>query len=120
MPLLGVMVLISGGCSHTSEADSEREIFNDPVTGAEVWQITSNEKMSNMPYFEASAFTHDDRYVVFKSWREEVPKLFRSDLGTGVVTKISDRELTGSYTIQTAKKSGFFQVINFMQLMWQS
>lgn len=108
MPLLGVMVLISGGCSHTSEADSERDIFNDPVTGAEVWQITSNEKMSNMPYFEASAFTHDDRYVVFKSWREEVPKLFRSDLETGVVTKISDRELTGSYTIHPNGKEVWF------------
>ncbi|MCE5177602.1 MAG: oligogalacturonate lyase family protein [Porphyromonadaceae bacterium] len=106
--LLSAVILISGGCNRASKPESERKIFNDPETGVEVWQITTNEKMSNMPYFEASAFTHDDRYVVFKSWREEVPKLFRSDLETGVVTKISDHEATGSYTIHPNGKEVWF------------
>ncbi|MCE5205505.1 MAG: oligogalacturonate lyase family protein [Porphyromonadaceae bacterium] len=108
MTLFSVVILISSGCNRASKPESERKIFNDPETGNEIWQITTNEKMSNMPYFEALAFTHDDRFVVFKSWREEVPKLFRSDLETGVVSKISDHEVTGSYTIHPNGKEVWF------------
>lgn len=39
----------------------------DERTGRPVWQITSAEAVSEAVYLEAQGFTHDERYVVFRS-----------------------------------------------------
>jgi len=81
-------------------AQNERVIYNDPKTGNEVWQITNHNSINNMPYFEAQAFTADDAWVVFKSNRNGgVWKIFRSNMATGEITKVSDMESESSYTI---------------------
>ena len=46
-------------------AQNERVIYNDSLTGNEVWQITGGNSISNMPYFEDQAFTADDAWVIF-------------------------------------------------------
>lgn len=77
----------------------ERIVFDDPKTGHEVWQITAHDSVSNMPYFEMQAFTHDDRFVIFRSWREGGPRIFRAAMDDGAITKISDRQVDYAYTI---------------------
>jgi len=79
---------------------NERVIYNDPKTGNEVWQITNHPSFSNMPYFEAQAFTADDAWVVFKSDRDDgVWKIFRSNMATGELSKVSDMQIDDSFTI---------------------
>ena len=79
---------------------NERIIYNDSRTGNEVWQITNHDSISNMPYFEAQAFTADDTWVIFKSNRDGgVWKIFRSNMATGEISKVSDMENESSYTI---------------------
>ncbi len=41
----------------------------DAKTGREVWQITSHDSASEACYFEAQAFTANDKYMVFSSKR---------------------------------------------------
>ncbi|MCL2776292.1 MAG: hypothetical protein FWD71_23565 [Oscillospiraceae bacterium] len=81
-------------------AQNERVIYNDSLTGNEVWQITGGNSISNMPYFEDQAFTADDAWVIFKSNREGgVWKIFRSNMATGEISKVSDLENESSFTI---------------------
>ena len=87
-------------CTEAQKTTSERIIYTDSLTGSEVWQITSNDSMSNMSYFEAQSFTADDKYVVFKSRRGDGRwKLFRSTMADGTITPLSNRTVDGSYTI---------------------
>jgi rhamnogalacturonyl hydrolase YesR len=79
---------------------TERRIYNDPITDNEVWQITNHHSISNVPYFYTQAFTTDDAWVVFKSNRDgDVWKIFRSNMTTGEVSKVSDKEVRSGYTI---------------------
>ena len=94
------LCLTAIACTEAQKTASERIIYIDSLTGNEVWQITTNDSMSNMSYFEAQSFTADDKYVVFKSRRGDGRwKLFRSAMADGTVSPVSNRTADGSYTI---------------------
>ncbi|MBI4876372.1 MAG: hypothetical protein HY822_17185 [Acidobacteria bacterium] len=61
----------------------------DPRTGHEVWQITSGEAPSQACYFEAQAFTGDDRYLVYESRQSGAWQLQRMDLASGESSQIT-------------------------------
>lgn len=63
----------------------------DPQTGWPVWQITNDSAPSEGLYFEAQAFTGDERYVVFRSRRTGVWLPYRCDLHSGQIVCLSDR-----------------------------
>jgi len=60
-----------------------------PETGREVWQITSDTAASVASYFERQPFTSDEKYVVFSSQRSGKWRLYRMDLGSGVVKPVT-------------------------------
>ena len=93
--LFGCLCAALVGCT----APTERIVYRDAKTGNEVWQVSQGDSMSLMPYFETQAFTHDDRFAVFKSRREGDWKLYSTSIATGEVCKISDRTVEGSYSV---------------------
>ena len=96
-----LLLLLAGTAFGCRATQSERIIFQDDRTGNEVWQVSQGDSMSLMPYFEAQAFTYDDRYAVFRSKRNGIWQLFSTSIETGEVRQISDREVNGSYSIYT-------------------
>ena len=62
----------------------------DERTGREVWQITAGRAASHFCYQTAQGFTADERYVLFSSDRTGPWQLYRADLLTGEVDRISD------------------------------
>lgn len=94
--LFGCLCAALVGCT---AAPTERIVYRDAKTGNEVWQVSQGDSMSLMPYFETQAFTHDDRFAVFKSRREGDWKLYSTSIATGEVRKISDRTVEGSYSV---------------------
>ena len=95
--LLLILFALSTCCCNTN--NGERIIFNDQITNQEIWQLSQGDSLSLMPYFECQAFTYDDKYAVFKSKRDGIWKLYRTDIANGEVKKISDRVVNGSYSI---------------------
>ncbi len=83
-------LLLASGCQpKTNEQVSEWIKEKDTRTGHEVWQITSHDSASVACYFEAQAFTADDKYVVFSSIRTGEWQLYRCDLGTGAIRQLT-------------------------------
>ncbi len=81
----------------------------DTRTGREVWQITSHDSASEACYFEAQAFTSDDKYMVFSSKRTGEWQFYRCDLETGALkqlTSVSDLSLR--YTMHPDGKRIFY------------
>ncbi|RPI43690.1 MAG: hypothetical protein EHM46_03750, partial [Bacteroidetes bacterium] len=60
-----------------------------PETGREVWQVTSSPAASVACYFEGQAFTSDERHLVFSSMRSGDWALYRADLSSGRIARIS-------------------------------
>ncbi|MEX0653741.1 MAG: oligogalacturonate lyase family protein [Phycisphaeraceae bacterium] len=71
----------------------------DDKTGRELWQITSAEAVSEAVYFEAQAFTADERYLVFRSERDGASYPYRCDLQTGELLRLSDGEPVKHYSM---------------------
>lgn len=65
----------------------------DTKTGRMVWQITSANAVSEAPYFESQGFTADERYLVFRSEREGVSRLYRCELASGELQCLSPDEV---------------------------
>jgi oligogalacturonide lyase len=63
--------------------------FNDPRTGHEVWQMTSHDSRNEALYFYAPAFTADDKYVIFRSNRDGLMEMYRANLITGGITRLT-------------------------------
>jgi Tol biopolymer transport system component len=81
----------------------------DTRTGREVWQITSHDSASEACYFEAQAFTADDKYMVFSSKRTGEWQFYRCDLENGALkqlTSVSDLSLR--YTMHPDGKRIFY------------
>ncbi len=62
----------------------------DGRTGREIWQVTSHDSASEACYFEAQAFTTDDKYMVFSSKRTGEWQFYRCDLETGALMDLSN------------------------------
>jgi len=98
------------GCNQ-KPADNSIEWIKekDARTGREVWQITSHDSASEACYFEAQAFTADDKYLVFSSQRTGEWQFYRCDLETGALkqlTSVSDLSLR--YTMHPDGKRIFY------------
>ena len=103
--LMAVAAVLASSCASPR---TERTVYRDECTGREVWQLTQIDSCM-MPYFENQAFTYDDSYAVFKSNRDAgVWKLYSSDMKTGAVEKISDREVTGAWSIYSTGDEAVF------------
>ena len=64
----------------------------DLATGHMVWQITSHDSASEAVYFENQPFTSDDKYVVFGSKRTGDWQIYRADMQTGEILRVSDKK----------------------------
>jgi len=82
----------------------------DPMTGREVWQITTHDSASVAVYFERQPFTTDDRYLVFGSKRSGTWQLYRADLHNGKIVLMSDKQdlSPSSFTIHPDGKSACY------------
>jgi Tol biopolymer transport system component len=82
---------------------------NDARTGREVWQITSHDSASEACYFEAQAFTADDKYMVFSSKRTGEWQFYRCNLETGALKQLTSvRDLSLRYTMHPDGKRIFY------------
>jgi len=96
-----VCFLTGTGCN-PKPADQSIEWIKekDSKTGCEVWQITSHDSASEACYFEAQAFTADDKYMVFSSKRTSDWQFYRCDLETGAIKQLtSTSKLSNRYTM---------------------
>ena len=93
--------LLSSSCGlKTKDEKAEWIKETDGRTGREVWQITSHDSASEACYFEAQAFTHDDKYMVFSSKRTGEWQFYRCDLATGSLKQLTSVEnLSLRYTM---------------------
>ena len=81
----------------------------DAKTGREVWQITSHDSVSEACYFEAQAFTADDKYVVFSSKRTGEWQFYRCDLASGAIKQLTSvSNLSLRYTMHPDGKRIFY------------
>lgn len=96
--VLDICLIIFSGC-RLKVRDNHVEWIKekDSLTGYEVWQITSHDSASVACYFEAQAFTKDDKYVVFSSRRTGEWQLYRCDLRTGEIRQLTEAGNLRSY-----------------------
>lgn len=71
----------------------------DLATNQMVWQITSHDSASEAVYFENQPFAHNDQYVVFGSKRTGDWLIYRADMQTGEILKLSDKKNPGRFTV---------------------
>ena len=71
---------------------SEYATAADPVTGATVHQLTSAACINHAPFFLTSAFTPDERHVLFTSYRSGTPQLYEVELLDGPIRRLTDVE----------------------------
>ena len=99
-------------CSCVPEAEKSQVEWikeNDERTGREVWQITSHDSASEACYFEAQAFTADDKYLVFSSKRTGKWQFYRCDLETGAIKQLTSvNKIHRYYTMHPDGKRVFY------------
>ena len=69
---------------------SEKVVYTDEKTGAEVTRLTSLRTNSNHLYFTNNCFFDGGRALVFSSDRSGVPNLYTLELESGVIEQITD------------------------------
>jgi WD40 repeat protein len=69
---------------------SEHSGYTDRVTGARVHQITCAPAISHPTYFLQRAFSPDNRWIVFTSFRTGTPQLFESQYPDGPIRQLTD------------------------------
>ena len=74
--------------------ESELSIYEDPISGATVHQLTSYMGHSNHFYFTYPCWYDDGRKIVFYSDRENRTNLFGVDLQSGAITQLTDFDPT--------------------------
>ncbi len=87
--VVGVAVTISISHCTTQNDPVEWKKYKDPLTGYEVWQITTADTSSEALYFYAPSFTADDRYIVFSSDRSGQREIYRCDLSNGKIVQLT-------------------------------
>ena len=71
---------------------SERRSGTDPATGTTIHQLTSASCINHAPFFLTSAFTPDERHVLFTSYRSGTPQLYEVELLDGPIRRLTDVE----------------------------
>lgn len=69
-----------------------KKVLHDPMTGREIWQMTSGAFTSHAPYMYSRAFSHDEKYLVFSSDRSGSFQLYRMDIESGETLQLTDVE----------------------------
>jgi Tol biopolymer transport system component len=96
LAIMAIAMMLQGlhACSRsenkTTDTETEWVKFNDPLTGNEVWQLTSHDSISEAFYFYAPSFTADDRYVIFRSKRAGGWDVYRCDLTNGSILQMTN------------------------------
>ena len=73
---------------------SERQVFEDPRTGATVSRMTGHSSISHPTYFLQCSFTEDQKHLVFTGYRSGSAQLFEAEFPDGHI-----RQLTGSESV---------------------
>jgi hypothetical protein len=68
----------------------ESSSYQDPATGARVWQITNAAAISHPSYFLQSSFLPGGRTMFFTSYRTGSAQLFEADLPNGAIRQLTD------------------------------
>ena len=71
---------------------SEHGSGTDPATGTTIHQLTSAACINHAPFFLTSAFTPDERHVLFTSYRSGTPQLYEVELLDGPIRRLTDVE----------------------------
>ena len=71
---------------------SEHRSGTDPATGTTIHQLTSASCINHAPFFLTSAFTPDERHVLFTSYRSGTPQLYEVELLDGPIRRLTDVE----------------------------
>ena len=71
---------------------SEHRSDNDPVTGTTIHQLTNTACINHAPFFLTTAFTPDERHVLFTSYRTGAPQLYEVELMDGPIRRLTDVE----------------------------
>ncbi len=66
-----------------------KKVYNDAMTGREVWQMTSGEYTSHATYMYCQAFTRDEKYIIFSSNRTGSFQLYRMDVESGEAMQVT-------------------------------
>jgi oligogalacturonide lyase len=86
---------------------AEWRTYADPISGAQVTQLTGFKGHSHHPYFTEHAWYGDGRKVVFISERYNKPDLYGVDLETGEITQHTDLDpadgAMGKYSANPAR-----------------
>jgi oligogalacturonide lyase len=77
-----------------SRWESELNVYQDPVSGATVHQLTNYKGHSNHFYFTYPCWYDKGRKIVFYSDREDHTNLFGVDLESGDITQLTDLDPT--------------------------
>ena len=68
---------------------SEHRSSTDPVTGTPIHQLTSAACINHAPFFLTSAFTPDERHVLFTSYRSGTPQLYEVEILDGPIRQLT-------------------------------
>lgn len=71
----------------------------DPITGYEVWQMTSYPSNNCPPYFESQGFTADDKYILFATDKHGEWCMCRADIETGEIEELVQVKHQCAYSI---------------------
>lgn len=66
----------------------ERQSYRDPVTGVQVWELTTTATSDNL-YYHVSNFTADNRYLLFSSTRTGEAQFYRAEISTGRLVQLT-------------------------------
>ncbi len=69
---------------------SGKKVFRDERTGKTVWRMTCGSHENVTCYPEVEAFTEDEKYVLFASDREGDFNLYRAELESGEIARLSE------------------------------
>jgi hypothetical protein len=95
---------------------AEWKKFPDPVTGYQVWQITSHDSASVAVYFERQAFTANDRYLVAAAGSCIAPICATATSSASPTKRISPRSVLPC--IRMGKTSVIFMIMCCTRVMW--
>lgn len=68
---------------------TERQTYDDPVTGLSVQELTRPGTAADNLYFHFSNFTADNRHVLFTSDRTGSTQLYRAEVATGRIVQLT-------------------------------
>lgn len=82
---------------------SEKKIFTDAQTGVTIFQMTDYPAIHHNLYFVNPSCTPDGKTVFFVSERSGAANLYKSDIDSGEITQLTDRDNLNAFSVTPAK-----------------